>query len=43
MQKRSREAYDGIMTNVQRAEPEAGIDGVLIEPMAGDGVEMISG
>ena len=38
-----RQAYDGIMTNVQRAEPEAGIDGVLIEPMAGDGVEMIVG
>ncbi|MDP6393464.1 MAG: acetate--CoA ligase family protein [Arenicellales bacterium] len=39
----ARQAYDQIMTAVHQTEPEAQIQGVLIEPMASAGVEMIVG
>lgn len=36
-------AYDTILANAQRHAPGARIDGVLVRPMAGDGVEVILG
>lgn len=36
-------AFDGLVANARRFKPEAAIDGVLVEPMAAPGVEMIIG
>jgi len=38
-----RAAYERIMNNVARHEPEARIDGVLVSPMVGKGLEVIVG
>ena len=39
----ARIAFDDIVANAKRAQPGAQIDGVLVAPMAGDGVETILG
>ena len=39
----AREAYDRIIRNVTAAHPEAAIDGVLVQEMVSDGIEMILG
>lgn len=37
------EAYDAVMSAARRASPEARLEGVLVQPMAKPGVEMIVG
>ena len=39
----ARMAFDDIVANAKRAQPDAQIDGVLVAPMAGEGVETILG
>ena len=38
-----RQAYDRIMANVRQHAPQARVDGVLVAPMLGGGVELIAG
>ncbi|HET9453794.1 MAG TPA: acetate--CoA ligase family protein, partial [Gemmatimonadaceae bacterium] len=38
-----REAYQAIITSVTQAVPDAGIDGILVQRMAGPGRELIAG